>query len=210
MTDAPRFCTTCGSPLGEGTARFCTGCGKELTTAPVEVAPVEATATAPDAPAIPATAERVISVIPNARLKVGMMGLKCISYTLVLTERRIIFAEITSAMLKQAVADAREEAAGKGKGFFGQWGAQLGAYGRFAEAYLEKEPEASLAENPRNFAIENQLILSAKLKAGDTDADGATMSEDRLIIRTAADKHRLVLGSGLGQARKALQAAELI
>lgn len=202
----PKFCTGCGSALAPE-ARFCTGCGS----ATASVAPAPAPPVAPVAPIAAPVAEPAVAIIPNARLKRGFMGLKSTTFTLVLTRERIIFAETTSAMLKQSVADARDEAKANGKGFFGQWGAQLGAYGALAEGYLSMDPNAALAENPGNFALQESAIDKMKLKGGVVGDEDTNSTPDRLIIKMhGGDKHHIDLGSGLKQAKEALVAAEMI
>lgn len=225
----PKFCTGCGSALAPE-ARFCTGCGSATASvAPAPAAPaapvvpiaapvveaVAAPAASAAAPVAPepavALAEPAVAIIPNARLKRGFMGLKSTTFTLVLTRERIIFAETTSAMLKQSVADARDEAKANGKGFFGQWGAQLGAYGALAEGYLSMDPNVALAENPGNFALQESAIEKMKLKGGVVGDEDTNSTPDRLIIKMhGGDKHHLDLGSGMKQAKEALVAAEMI
>lgn len=39
----------------------------------------------------------------------------------VLTGKRLIFAQMTDDLIKEAVKQAREQAKSDGKGFFGQW-----------------------------------------------------------------------------------------
>lgn len=153
--------------------------------------------------------EGVVAIIPNATLKSGFLGLASKPYILVLTQRRVIFVHITSVMMKQLVNDARDDAKSEGKGFFGQWGAQLGAYSKFAQRYMEMSPEDALAESPENFAVERADIKKSKLKAGSMNEDGAT-SPDRLVIKSAQRTYDLMLGSGSSQARQALIAAEMI
>lgn len=224
---APKFCTGCGSALTPE-ARFCTGCGAAVATTPPAPAPIPApvahvaaavtvpvspeTTATPTPPAAPvAHAEPPVAVIPNARLKRGFMGLKSTTFTLVLTRERIIFAETTSAMLKQSVADARDQAKADGKGFFGQWGAQLGAYGALAESYLSMDPSVALAENPGNFALQESAIDKIKLKGGVVGDQDTNATPDRLIIKMhSGEKHHVDLGSGLRQAKEALVAAEMI
>ncbi len=210
MTTQARFCTKCGTELAEG-ARFCTSCGEPVADAPV-AAQVEAPATAETAapqPTAPASSEHVHAIIPNTTLASGFLGMKSTAYVLVLTDRRIVFAHTTKEMLKQAVTDARDSAKAGGKGFFGQWGAQLGAYAALAQRYLELPPEQTLAETPENFAIDRANIQSAKLRAGHVDEDGQ-QSSDRLIIKAEGKKYTLTLQSGTRQAKEALIAAALI
>ncbi len=218
MSGQARFCTKCGSAHTEG-ARFCMKCGEAV----VEVAPVtpgpsvtpeppatpEPSANAEPTSPVPASGEHVHGVIPNATLKEGFLGVKSKVYILVLTERRIVFVRITTEMMKQLVTDSRNEAKADGKGFFGQWGAQLTAYSEFAQRYLTMPPDEALAETPGNFALERSAIVKAKLKAGHTDNDGNTTS-DRLIIKATDRKYNIDLGAGRRQAKEALIAAALI
>jgi hypothetical protein len=205
MSGHVKFCTGCGSALTEN-AQFCTACGNAVVAAPVAtpVAPTASTAAAVGSQAT----ERVLSVIPNTTLKSGFMGLGSKAGNLVLTDRRIIFAHMTSQMMKDMVAGARDEAKADGKGFFGQWGAQLSAYSAFAQRYLEMDPEATLAETPENLAIENASIRKAQIKKGVQDENG-TPGTDKLIIKTDAGKTVWTLGSS-SQAKQALIAAGLI
>lgn len=137
------------------------------------------------------------------------MGLAGKPYTLVFTDRRVIFAFITKQMMKDMVESARADAKAEGKGFFGQWGAQLGAYSRFAQRYFEMSPGQTLSETPENFAIDRGSIKKAKIKVGVTDENGAG-SVDHLVIKTADKKYVLLLGAGTSQAKKALIEAALI
>ncbi len=198
MSGQARFCTKCGTELAGG-GRFCTKCGAEATVAP----PVETVAP-------PVSSEHIHGLIPNAVLKGGFLGIAGKPYILVLTDKRIIFAHVTKEMMKQAVTDARDEAKAGGKGFFGQWGAQLGAYSTIAQRLAETPPDQILTETPENFSLERGDIVSAKLKAGHTDDQGGS-SPDRLIIKaTDKRKYNLMLSAGMRQAKEALVAAALI
>lgn len=214
-----KFCTACGAALVEG-ARFCTGCGTESggvsAVAPQE--PAVVVAQEPAAPVAPAPAasapysggEHVYSVIPNAMLQAGFMGVKTKPFILMLTERRVIGVFITNQRMKQLVLDARDSAKAEGKGFFGQWGSQMGAYSALAESYLSVPPEQALAEAAENFAIERAAIVKAKLKTGTSDYETGASGSDYLIIKTKDKKYKFMLGAGKGQAKKALVEAELI
>lgn len=220
-----KFCTACGTALAPG-ARFCTGCGAQApatgVSAEVQAAapasppqPPPSAATPAEAPApamsVPYTGgEHVFSVIPNAMLQAGFMGVKTKPYILVLTERRIIGVFITNQRMKQLVLDARDMAKSEGKGFFGQWGSQLGAYSALAESYLTMPPEQALAEATENFAIERSTITKTKLKTGTGDYESGASGNEYLIIKTPDKKYKFMLGAGRNQAKKALLEAELI
>jgi hypothetical protein len=96
--------------------------------------------------------------------KSKMLGLSYDSFTLVATPDTTIFAKITSDMLKQVVMESRDQAKAEGKGFFGQWGAQIKGSAKYAERYARMSAQAALAESPANFAIPNSSISSIKIK----------------------------------------------
>lgn len=152
--------------------------------------------------------EAVVSMIPNTMLRAGFLGIKTKPYILVITSQRIIFARVTNDMLKQAVADARDGAKTEGKGFFGQWGAQLAAYSSLADRYLTMQPEQILHENGDNFAVDRASVTKTRLKAGTADENGGDTS-DRLILKTTDKKYTIVLNAGIGSAKQALAAAGL-
>lgn len=225
----PRFCTACGKPLTPG-ARFCAVCGVQVVApqaraiipeapvpaapapAPAQPAPVPAPApSAPPAPApaapAPASGERVLAIVPNANLRAGFMGVKRVAYTLVLTDTRVIFARLTNEMLKQAVADARDDAKTAGKGFFGQWGAQMQAAFTYAQRYLSMDPAAALAETAENFAVDRHALSKIKFKAGlsgDTDTGD---TPDVLRFDAGSQTYKFDLGNGISQAKDAFRTA---
>ncbi len=100
-------------------------------------------------------------MIPNAK-RMKSLG-RYDSFAIVVTTRRMVIAQLTSAMLTQATNDAREKAKSDGKGFFGAWGAQLKTAFTYSGKYLEMSPESIIAETPGNFAIENSAILQIKV-----------------------------------------------
>jgi hypothetical protein len=60
-------------------------------------------------------AETVVGVIPNARMKTGLFSTA--TYTLVVTDRRLLFAEQTNEVAKRRAAEAKDAAKAAGKGF---------------------------------------------------------------------------------------------
>jgi hypothetical protein len=113
----------------------------------------------------------VCGAIPGAFQKKGMLGFSQQAITLVLTNYRVIFALQTNQMLQEQVRQARAEAKGDGKGFFGQWGAQLSAGSTY---YQHKAPEAILAEQPGNFFIPHTQLRTVKfhvIHGGDESQD---------------------------------------
>lgn len=155
-------------------------------------------------------AEQVLSVLGGITIASGFMGLKRKSYTMVMTDQRVILAELTSDMLKSAIEQARAETKADGGGFFKQWGAQIAASFSYAEQYASMAPEAALAQNPGNFAWMRDDIEKMKLKAGMTRDEGAD-DPDYITVKVAGSKYKLLLTGGtLAHAKEALLRAGLI
>jgi hypothetical protein len=92
------------------------------------------------------------------------------SYTGVVTSQRLIFAQMTSEMIKAAAQQSRDQAKAEGKGFFGQWSDQLKATGGYSQRYLTMLPQAILSETPGNFELYNNAISEIKVKVkGDNE-----------------------------------------
>lgn len=212
MPDArPRFCTACGAPLMPGDA-FCTACGTRAAEAPSPVVPAAyapqptpapqpapaayAPAQAP-APAPTPSGERILAVVGNLTQVGGFMGMKQKTFSLIITDRRLIFAELTKEKITAMVNEARDAAKAEGKGFFGQWGAQLGTSFNYHQAYWQMAPEAALAETPGNFAIERPAFRGAKFKVGATYDDGRN-EPDELVIKHDGGKLTFRVNGSLG------------
>ncbi|PKQ36837.1 MAG: hypothetical protein CVT59_10630 [Actinobacteria bacterium HGW-Actinobacteria-1] len=208
------FCTNCGTPLVVGNA-FCTSCGSPAPVAqPVASvvaapAPPQPAAPAAPVPAPPSSTEQVVSILGGVSIGSGFMGLKRTSYTLVMTQSRLIFAQLTSDMLKAAIEQARSETKADGGGFFKQWGAQIGASFSYAERYWQLSPDAALAETPGNFMIDRRTIEKMKLHAGMTREDTAD-DPDYITLKAAGTKYKLLLSGSYAHAKEALIRAGLI
>jgi hypothetical protein len=168
----------------------------------------------PVASAQAGTAERVQAIIPYATIWSGFIGMHPRHYTLILTDRRVVFARNTVAGRKQRVADARDGAKSEGEGFLYQLAAQADALlGLDQERYLATPPDQALAERADNFAVERAAITKTSLKTkryygGDDDPRPTTW--DLLVIRTHGKKYEINLGLGRRQAKQALGAAGMM
>lgn len=135
------------------------------------------------------TGEQILGVIPSAQIKTGMFSKK--TYTLVVTNTRLLFAELTNDALKGAIEEARAAKKAAGGGFFGQWGAQMGVALHFAERYLALDPETILAETTGNFAISPSEVKSIKVeRKTEHGNDDNAMDRDylRLTIEAQGNK----------------------
>ncbi len=149
--------------------------------------------------------ERVVEVIGNLTHVSGFLGMKQKRYSLVITDRRLIFAEMSKEKLKDVMDQARTDAELAGKGRLGKWSAQAGAFSRHHEIYRQMTPEAALAETPGNFAIERDSIEKVKFKTGSVDEQH--VSFDRVVIKAASGKYTLNVGGSLAAVKDAFRTA---
>ena len=132
-------------------------------------------------------AETVVGVIPNAKVKTGLFS--SATWTLVLTDRRLLLAEQTSELAKRRAAEAKDSAKASGKGFMSQWAAQVGTGFDHGRHYLAMDPAAVLAESPRNAALAPGDVREVKVDRKTTsDDDGAVETSLQIKIRTARDE----------------------
>ncbi len=157
MTPDAKFCSRCGSPLAPD-ARFCNQCG-----APVDAPqPPDAAAPTPAPTPSPAPAEPIVDVIPMQQ-RSGFMGASVKSFNMIVTPQRLLLIPITKQEIEEAVKTAREQARAAGKGFFGQWGAQMAWMQVLYERY-RTTPVEHLAQAPGCMVIWNQEVRSVRLK----------------------------------------------
>ena len=137
------------------------------------------------APVMPQTgSEATVGVIVFRRMK--SLG-RYDAYTGVVTSQRLIFAQITSEMLKTAVQQSRDQAKADGKGFWGQWSDQLKATWGYSQRYLTMPPQSILAETAGNFELYNNTISEIKVKLkGDQEGQ---RQEFEVEIHSTAGKY---------------------
>jgi hypothetical protein len=145
-------------------------------------------------------------VLTGLRRSAGL--LKSEAYNLVVTPSRLIFAQVTNELMKAVVEEARVDAKAQGKGFFGQWGAQLGAHNALVQRYYDQGPDAIVRTYPGSFVVPAAQVQRVRARHGSMDSDGAS-NPGRLVIQAASDKMTFQLGGGsnAGQARKLLRQA---
>ena len=186
-----KICSACGAPVNN-TTKFCGGCG-----APVG-ASFRSTAVAPPvpyagvAPAVPQGGEQVIGVIGNAR-KMKMLGAAWDTYALVVTNRRMILAQLTADMLNAAYKEAAERAKAEGKGFLEQWTHQMTVAFQSCPKYETMPPEYALAETNGNRAIENLRISTINMKEK-SNRDTVEFAEFIMTVQSADGKFEFHIG----------------
>lgn len=189
----PKFCNQCGAPLTQG-ARFCGQCGQPVGMVAPSPASSPASTPAPITTPSSAPAEPVLGFVPTVQRRSGFMGMKAEAFTVMVTPARLVFVPISSNEMKQAVAEARDRAKQAGKGFFGQWGAQLGWLGVLHEQLALTPIEHTLASRPGCFVVPNAAIRRAKIEVdlGDEDSRSSTA----LVIETHSGKQTFEVTNG--------------
>lgn len=132
--------------------------------------------------------ERVLGVLVLRKQK--SLG-RYDSYTGVVTNHRMIFAQLTGDMMKQVATSARDQAKAEGKGFWGQWGDQLKTSFNYGQKYYSMQPSAILAETPGNFAFDNSTISEIKLKEERDNDRGMHVYEMKVEIHHSSGKYEI-------------------
>ena len=178
------FCTNCGQSV-QAANKFCASCGAPLQpssaplpyTPPVQPPPQPVYQNVPppapvyrnSAPVYPAeTVKYVLSdiwIVNSARIKE--------TYTLIISERRSIFAKCTPQITNIVGQEARAKMDYEHKGFLGKWKASVFSKNYFPDYYKKFSPDQILQETPGNFAIDNSTILKIGIKLYNQD-DAAT------------------------------------
>ncbi len=117
--------------------------------------------------------EATITLVPLVK-KTKSFG-RWDSYSLVITDRRLIFAEMTSDMLKEAAAEAQRHGKEEGKGFFARWGDQIKATFNFAERFRSMPPDEVLAYSSGNFAVPNDQVRKIEFKRKSSSSSSDTI-----------------------------------
>ena len=201
-------CTSCGTPAPAG-ASYCATCGAPVGAGHVSGPPAAWPAMSAHSPSMApaptpaqgrfAPSEPVVGVVTGLVRRIGLVGAQ--GYNLVVTPQRLVFDRATNEMLKDAALGARQAAKDEGKGFFGQWGAQAGAFDRIARQYELVAVDDILRQHPENFSVALQMIRKVSLQVGDIGQS----RQDQIVIH-GPEKHRFDLkGTGLGQVRAILR-----
>ena len=181
------YCENCGAEVNPNTS-FCKKCGAAVNVASMmpPPPPVESNARMPfPAPARESSSEGILGVMLLRKPK--SLG-RYDTFTGVVTTHRMIFAQMTGEMLKDAVKMAREQAKAEGKGFWDQWSDQLKATFAYSQKYLTMAPSAILSETQGNFAVNNDTINEVKMKLKHIHQGNMNLHEFEMEIETNSGK----------------------
>jgi zinc ribbon protein len=212
-----KYCSQCGAPLHPNT-RFCSQCGSAVQAAPAPPPPPAFAAPAPPAFAAPAPpafaapvapapvviAEPILETIPALQRRKGFLGMGRETLSLILTPVRLVFLPVTTQQMNDAVRAARQQAKDQGKGFFGQWSAQLAWIGVLCEQYRATPLDALIAQHPGSFFILNGQVSSIRLK--DRLDRETNRTQQQMTIQSVGGKYRFeLIGMPTGEARQILK-----
>ena len=203
-----KYCAFCGTSLPDG-ARFCGECGK-----PVQAgAPAPPQAVQPPATPVPAAqsapvsppAEPILGMVPLVQRRKGFLGLKLETFSLIVTPARLIFPLITNQMTKEAIVQAKQEAKSEGRGFLGQWAAQLGWVSVLTRRLAEMSPDEILAQPAGGFFVPSADVARVWLEEEEDEDTGTAI---KLFVQTRQGKHEFfVKGMATRDARDVLRNA---
>ncbi len=181
------FCTACGAKHPES-VNFCGECGAPMSGAPAAAAPSPAQQ--------PSAVEPVLGVSSKWQRKTGFM--KQTLYDVIVTPRRLVFAQVTDAMVAAAVPVARARAQSEGKGLLARAFSGMNAWAVVAEGHAAMTPDQAAAETPGNFAIPLEQIVGVRIRSGSSRSDDerSKSDPDRITVQTASGPYEFTLPTG--------------
>ena len=141
------YCSNCGNKVLD-TDKFCNNCGTPVR--PVNLPPSQRNTPPPPPPPPPSTMSRnpppspsyaqpqsygetIVTTVSNFQ-KPKSFG-RFDAYIILATAQNLILIQLTNDMVNRSIKEAQEKAKTEGKGFWGQWGAQLGTSFDYAAKY---------------------------------------------------------------------------
>ncbi len=128
--------------------------------------------------------ERIIGVVPN--LNTGMFGQS--SFTLVVTNYRLIFAEVTKQLLNQE--RERATAGVQNEGMMSRWKASMSSHFNFHNRYHNMPPQSILQESPNNYELRPDQIKTVKVRAGHYDYGSNQQLSNKMVIKSTIGKKK--------------------
>ncbi len=193
------YCGNCGT-ANNPEFKFCQNCGAPLVQQQ-QVQPTNGMPLPPPPPSYQPTTNVPVQAPLQGGYGEGVVGVMLLrkpksmgrydTFTGVVTTQRMIFAQMTSEMINNAIKAARDQAKSEGRGFWGQWEEQLRASFGYTQRYLNMDPNAALAETPGNFFVSNADIREVKVNLKDLHRQGDTIQrhEFELEVHFAQGKY---------------------
>jgi len=184
------YCSNCSAKVLE-TDKFCNNCGtpRRPVEAPTPVnhapPPPPPTRVQPSSPA----GETIITTVSNFQ-KPKSFG-RWDAYILLATNQNLIIVQLTKDMVNQSIKKAQDAAKAEGKGFFGQWAAQLGTSFDYAAQYNSWTKDQLLAEIPNALVLPHSSVTQVELRSDNRNSYGKDYPEIiyKLKIHVAGGVH---------------------
>ncbi|TRO49396.1 zinc ribbon domain-containing protein [Candidatus Bathyarchaeota archaeon] len=215
------YCSNCGNKVLD-TDKFCNNCGAQvrpvnpppsMRNTPPPPPPTSTPNRNPPPPPPPSTMNRtpppppayaqpqsygetIVTTVSNFQ-KPKSFG-RFDAYIILATAQNLLLIQLTNDMVNRSIKEAQEKAKAEGKGFWGQWGAQLGTSFDYAAKYAGWTKEQVLAEIPDAQIIPNQTVSKIELTSSVNSADygkAVQRNDYKLKIYTAGGKLELESGT---------------
>jgi hypothetical protein len=144
--------------------------------------------------------ETIRGIIPNTHT--GLFGQK--AFSLILTDKRLIIAALTSDMIKQAAKEKAEESKEQGDGILKRMVKTAFAGVDLYKKYYEMPIESILSENPGNYYLEPSMVNKISVKQGHYDDSSGRSTPNEIKIKSTQGKHVFTFASPSAKEAKAL------
>lgn len=147
------------------------------------------------------TEEEIVGIIPNTNA--GLLGQK--AYNLIVTNHRLIIAEMTKDMLKDEAKKVAEESKEQGAGFFRRMASTMTSGTNLYKRYYSMPIDNILGETPGNYSIAASDVKKIRIKQGMTYNDGKNVPNE-IRIKWNNGKESFKFSSiGAGEAKNILK-----
>ncbi len=130
--------------------------------------------------------EKVVGVIPA--LNSGFFGQR--SYTMIVTDKRLIFAELTNELMEKEHQKKMRRSEEKGEGFLRKLKSSISSGFNFHHRYKDMDPVEILNESPNNYEIRSNDVRSVKLRTGTHHPDSGKTPIHKMIIKWNGGKEK--------------------
>lgn len=130
--------------------------------------------------------ESIVGIIPN--VSTGLLGQK--AYNLIVTDKRLIAAVMTSKMLSDAAKTQAAESKGRGEGFLKRMASTAHSHSHFHEKYFEMSPDEILSEHPENYYLDPSMIKKMSIKKGSINDFEDKTNPHQLNIKSTKGKFK--------------------
>jgi hypothetical protein len=129
--------------------------------------------------------ETLLGIIPNTHT--GLFGQK--AFNLIITDKRLIAAALTSDMIKQAAKERSDESKAQGDGVLKRMAKTAFVGVDLYKRYYQMPLETIVSENSENFSLEPSMVKKISVKTGTYDQDNNRSTPNEIHIKSTLGKH---------------------